>query len=484
MNQLFQAIQQFWSRMGAGLRFAAGLVVVGCVALFAWVTFLNQTSYVTLSSNMALEDLAMARAKLDAQGINYQLDGTTIKVPSDQVDRLRLDLAVSGLPIGGGKGYEIFDESSLGMSPRMQDINHTRAIQGELERTIKQLDPVRSVRIHIVQPDSTPFIREQKPVTASVVLTPKPGASISHGQVDGIIALVSSSVKGLQREHVTVVDSGGRMLSRQVDDPDSAVSSDQLSHQRDVETHLASKAQDILDRVLGYGQAVVRVSAEMKFQHVVEQSETYSPEGKALHEETVMSSKNDASPQPQGVAGAASNLPPVLPTAYSTSSGNSSEETIESKWLVSKTARQSEQKVGSIERLTIAVMLIPPKLEDGTSGEAALGVSLVEAESLVKTAVGYKDGRDDIQVTIGNPMTPVEEVTEETVPWTTQASEILTGGAKFVVALAIFMIPFFWWRMQKQRMAAAAAQMGSMAAEDVRNLETMAEALRTWVDDE
>lgn len=485
-RQFLQQLLQLWGRLGPGMRILAGLVVLAVIGTISWTALRPQT-YVPLYSNLSLEELGSVKAKLDADGTQYKLEGNTVLVDSEKFDKLRVDLAVSGLPLANGKGYELFDSNQIGMSPYIQNINHLRAVQGELERTIKMIESVRQVRVHIVQPDPTPFVREQKPVTASVLVTEKHRGSLTQPQVDGIVALVTTGVKGLQRENVTVVDSlSGRVLSRRANEPGSSVSNEQLEHQREVESHLAMKAQEILDRTFGWNKGVVKVSVNMDFQHIKEQSETYSPEGRALVEEKVQSSKATGADKPQGVAGAAPNLAPVQPTSFTTSSGTSTEENIDSKWLVSKSARVTETKKGSIERITVAVMLydeIPEKNDaDPAAPQPKQRVSKDEVSNLMKQAVGFKEGRDQIQVSVVQPPPVDIEPEKPTTPLHIIIQGWGIGAGSVILAMTVLFSVVLYFRTQNRRLEYEAAQKAAMAGEDIRHLETVAEALRVWVE--
>ena len=397
--------RQFWNNLKPVTKAIYGgtaVVLMGIVAAVGYWS--SRTQYAVLFSKLPSEDAAAIVQKLDADHTSYKLstDGTSILVPTDKVQNIRMNLAVAGLPQGAGKGYELFDTMSMGATPFVQNMNFVRAIQGELARTIMQLEPVASARVHIVQPDPTPFVREEKPVTASVVIKTKPGASLSRAATAGIVALTASSVKGLLPENVTVLDSDGRVLSEKRDPKGGMVSNDQLNYQREVESHLAQNAQEILARLLGPGRAVVRVTAEMSFRHLKETSEKFDPESKVILRESVMSSKIQAVPGPRGPVGAISNIPapPVPVVAVPDPAPNKRDETVETEYAVSRVNRSQEEQQGVIDRLTVAVMLIPPP-GAGDAPADALGITPDEAQSLVKQAVGFKDGRDQIQVSIG-----------------------------------------------------------------------------------
>lgn len=404
LQQFTQQLQQFWSRQSLAGRVVYGGITLTLMALVGGVSYwASQTEYSVLFSGLPAEDADAIVQKLEADRTSYKLTsgGSTILVPSDKVYKVRMTLVAAGLPQGSGKGFELFDQMSMGATPFVQNMNYVRAIQGELARTIMTLEPVAHARVHIVQPEPTPFVREEKPVTASVVIKTKAGATLSRRATAGIVALVAGSVKGLTAENVTVLDSDGQVLSEKHDASRGSASSDQLAYQRDVESHLASKAQEILSRLLGHGRAVVRVTADMSFRHLKETSEKFDPEGKVVTRESLTSSKTTTAAGTRGPAGAVSNIPPGQAAGPSGVGPNKNDETIENEYAVSKVNRQLEEQQGNIDRLTVAVMLIPSPTDADTPPEETLGITPAEAKELVKQAVGYKEGRDQIQVSIG-----------------------------------------------------------------------------------
>ncbi len=146
----------------------------------------------------------------------YQIaeDGKGILVPSDKVYEMRLSLASEGLPQGGGVGFEIFDRKNFGMTEFVQKLNYQRALQGELSRTISQLNGVEQARVHLVMPEKSLFKENEKPATASIVLKMKSNRPLSDNEVQGVVHLVASSIEGMDPEHVTVLDSRGKILSK------------------------------------------------------------------------------------------------------------------------------------------------------------------------------------------------------------------------------------------------------------------------------
>ena len=222
-----------------------------------------------------MEDQAAIVSYLRENKIPYRLDpsANAILMPRGQVYETRLSLAQEGLPRGGSKGFELFDNTSMGLSEFQQRITYVRAIEGELERTIAQMDAVDTVRVSVVIPEQRLFLEQQKPSTASVLLRLRPGTTLGQNQVKSIIHLVSHSVDGLQPEDVTVVDTGGRILSDMIADsmiiypPDgrSSVTSVQRELERQRERELESKARLMLEQVFGPGKVVVRVKVDLDF---------------------------------------------------------------------------------------------------------------------------------------------------------------------------------------------------------------------------
>src|SRR5213079_1397005 len=190
-------------------------VTTALLGFFAFVIMRVTTPQMTtLFTDLSLEDSSAVIKDLERQAIPFELrnDGAVIMVPKDKVTRLRMKLAEGGLPKGGGVGYEIFDKSDvLGATSFVQNINHLRALEGELARTIKALDRVQAARVHLVLPERPLFAREKAEASASIVL--KVRGALEPQQVRAIRHLVASAVNGLKPERVSVVDEAGRLLA-------------------------------------------------------------------------------------------------------------------------------------------------------------------------------------------------------------------------------------------------------------------------------
>src|ERR1700726_4375884 len=190
-------------------------VTAALISFFGFVIMRVTTPQMTtLFTDLSTEDSSGIIKDLERQAIPFELrnDGAVIMVPKDKVTRLRMKLAESGLPKGGGVGYEIFDKSdALGTTSFVQNINHLRALEGELARTIRAIDRVQAARVHLVLPERPLFSREKVEPSASIVL--KVRGTLETQQVRAIRHLVASAVNGLKPERVSVVDEAGRLLA-------------------------------------------------------------------------------------------------------------------------------------------------------------------------------------------------------------------------------------------------------------------------------
>ncbi len=440
-QRFMQQWLQVWQRLSplgrvAVSGFGAAFLIL-VVGVGIWT---STTKYAVLFSGLQVDDAGAITQKLDADRVPYELSngGTTILVSADRVLKTRMSLNVAGLPQGAGKGYELFDGMSMGTTPFVQNLNYVRATQGELARTIMQLDPVATAKVHLVQTDTSVFIRDEKPVTASVFIKTKPGQTLTRKTSAGIVAFLASSVKGLTPENVTLLDSEGRLLSERRDSRSGLASSDQHEYQREVEAELALKAQEILARLLGPGQAVVRVTAEMSFKRIKEQSEKVDPDNRVATRESTTTSKSTGPTGPQGIAGATSNATGA-PKPAPGGGTLKQDETTENEYAVSRTQRQSEENQGMIDRLTIAVILMPVAGDPDADPEESLGITTNEAKELVKQAVGFKEGRDQIQVSLGKPQAVESNAAEEATIATAQKwqnyAHVLKASALAIAAL-------------------------------------------------
>jgi len=269
--------------LSAGKRvLIAGIVLLAAISFAVLIFIANRTDYRPLFTNLTSEDAGEIIKKLKDNKTPYQItpDGKGVMVPSDKVYELRLSLASEGLPQGGGIGFEIFDRKNFGMTEFVQKLNYQRALQGELTRTISQLAGVEQARVHLVIPEKSLFKESEKPATASIVLKMKSNRSLKDSEVQGVVHLVSSSIEGMDPEHVTILDSRGKILSKGgSSDPTARMTSAMQETQRNYEKNLEDRLQTLLDPIVGGGKSVARVSATFDFKKVERIEEKFEIEG-------------------------------------------------------------------------------------------------------------------------------------------------------------------------------------------------------------
>ncbi|HUD51290.1 flagellar basal-body MS-ring/collar protein FliF [Parvibaculum sp.] len=387
------------------------LVTLGAVALsllgfFAYIG-LRMTSepMALLYADVAQEDAGKIGATLDAMKVTYELrgDGSTIYVPESQVLKLRMALATKGLPSGGSVGYEIFDNAdALGTTNFLQNINHLRALEGELSRTIRSIDGIDGVRVHLVLPERELFSRDKRDPSASIVL--KVRGTLSVQQVKAIQQLVASAVEGLTPGHVSIVDERGSLLASGMGDDGQAMITATVEEQRAAyENRLRTHVEDIIQRVVGQDKARVEVTAQMDYNRVTQTSDTYDPNGQVVRStQTVEDKSNNTDGKQAQSVSVGNNLPNANlggsqdqgTTSQQTSNRN--EETV--NYEISRTTKTETLEPGRVKRISVAVLVDGnyTKDADGKSVYAPRSEQeIAKIQALVKSAIGFDDARGD-----------------------------------------------------------------------------------------
>jgi len=343
------------------------IAIVMFVSIGAFVITVNQKDYRTLFSNLSTEDAGKIIASLEEKKVLYKVSsgGDSILVPAEQVSKLRLELASAGLPQSGGVGFEIFDKKNFGVTDFVQQVNYQRALQGELSRTINSLDEIQQSRVHIVVPKKSLFVEKQSKPEVSVVIKLKPGVRLRTSQVEGIAHLVSASIEGLRPEEVTIIDSGGDILSKIGKESQLTSQTDsQIEYQRNIEKNLENRIQSMLENVVGKGKAVARVSATLDFSVVEKTEEAYDPDE------------------------------PVVRSLHSKNGKTDEIINYEINRVISKTM----MPVGKMERLSVAVMVDDVYSRNDKGVEESRPRSKKEIDTLdgiVKRSVGFDAKRGD-----------------------------------------------------------------------------------------
>ena len=280
-----QGFFDFVKSLGAARMAAMAAVTLTLIGFFSFLMIRMTTpQMVPLFSDLSVEDSGAIIKDLERQAIDYQLksDGAIVMVPKDKVARLRMKLAESGLPKGGGVGYEIFDKSdALGATSFIQNINHLRALEGELARTIRGIDRVQAARVHLVLPERPLFSRDKIEATASIVL--KVRGQLEPQQVRAIRHLVATAVNGMKPERVSVIDETGRLLA------DGAAQANALGggggvdeRKQAYENRLRDQVEAIVSSVVGPGHARVQLTADFDLNRITQTSDKYDPDGRVL----------------------------------------------------------------------------------------------------------------------------------------------------------------------------------------------------------
>jgi len=379
-----------------------GAVAAILIGVFAFIIFrVTAPQMTTLYSDLTLEDSGAIVTQLETLGVPFQLQrqGATILVPRERVARLRMQLAEDGLPTGGSIGYEIFDRSdTLGATSFVQNINHLRAMEGELARTITAIDRINSTRVHLVIPERQLFQRDQRPPSASIIVNVR--GALGQSEVRSIQHLVATAVEGLSPERVSIVDETGRLLASGVSSEDEGIVAAALQERVvAIETRLRNQIEEILNSVVGPGRARVRVAADVDFNRTTETTETFDPDGQVVRStqtrEEAASSTEDA--DQVTVGNQLPNAEPGDAEGGSVDQSTSTEEII--NYEISRSTRTEVVEAGRVQRLSVAV-LVDGLYEPNQDGEVVYTPRSQEALDriavLVRSAVGFDAERGDV----------------------------------------------------------------------------------------
>lgn len=377
-----------------------GLAVAVIVVSLMWAL---EPKYQYLFTNLDESDASLIVQDLKQSRIPYKLvkGGTAIMIPEKSVYETRLDLASKGLPKGGtGEGFSLFDKTDFSTSEFVQNINYQRALQNELANTIMSLEQVEYARVHIAMPKESVFIEDEKPAKASIVVKPKQGQIIPPGQVQGIVYLVAKSIRGLDPENISIVDIRGKVLYEGRKDAASInMANNYLDMKRSMESTLQSRAQDLLEKILGPSSAVVKVSADIDMDMVKRVEDNYDPEIHVVRSEELKNASSGAMADSAGIAGTQSNLPTgrggpgSIPDT--TSSGQSN---ILRNYEIGRNQVERVVSPGKVTRLAVSVVVDGTYRTDGKGAKTFVTRTpeeLKRIEDAVKQSVGFSADRED-----------------------------------------------------------------------------------------
>ncbi len=417
VKQTFEKLIQYWSNRTAAQRILlAGLAGSMVIAFLVMIFLLNQPEMRVLYTNMAPEDAARVVELLKASKTPYELreNGTTILVPTEAVYEQRLKVAGEGVMHGQGVGFELFDQLKVGQTDFVQRINYTRALQGELSRTIAEFPQVDKARVHLVLPQKSLFIEEQKKASASVVLTLKRGQKLDAKQLQGVVNLIAMSVEGLTPEHITITDTTGQSLYQPRGDGGlDGMTTTQFEYKNTFEANLENRLEQLLTPIVGPGRSIAKANVELDFSQRTIRKELYDPNATVVRSEqkSEESTSGTAAVDASGVTTTPRGGGAAVPNSnfrgegYSgtESTQKSSRENRTTNYEINKEEQNVVTPVGDLKRQSIAVIV------DGTyekvEGKSTFAFvprkpeELERIKQVVARAAGLDPARgDEIQV--------------------------------------------------------------------------------------
>ena len=451
-----QGLVEFIKTLGATRVMAMAAVAAALIGFFGFIILrVTAVPMTPLFTDLTFEDSSAIVRDLERQAIPYQVrnDGAIIMVPKDSVTRLRMKLAESGLPKGGGVGYEIFDKSdSLGATSFVQNINHLRALEGELARTIRSIDRVAAARVHLVLPERPLFSRERQEPSASIVLKLRGG--LEAQQVRAIRHLAASAVNGLKPTRVSIVDEAGRLLADGADDQTGGLGTGADERKVAYERRLREQIDNIVSSVVGPGRARVQLTADFDFNRITQTTDKFDPEGRVVRSSQTREETLASSEAREGQVTVGNELPGAGQNRQGADNANKSDNRKSEEivnYEISRTTKTEVIEGGRVNRISVAVLV------DGTYARNAQGESIYtprdkdeldRISALVRSAIGFDQKRGD-QVEVVNLRFAElpQNLISEPKSWSDLAQftkeDILRGIELLVMSLLGLIVLFF-----------------------------------------
>lgn len=443
------------------------VVVAAMIAIVSGAWMWGQTpDYRVLYSNLSDRDGGAIIEALQQQNIPYKFaeGGGALLVPSAQVHEVRLRLASQGLPKGGTVGFELMENQKFGTSQFLEQINYQRSMEGELARSMQTLASVESARVHLAIPKPSVFVKEQQKPSASVVLTLHPGRVLDPGQVNAIVHLVSSSIPNMPANSVSVLDQTGTLLSASRDGSAAdGMDATQLKYVRQVEQDYIKRIEDIVAPLTGAANVRAQVTADIDFSFAEQTAETYKPNQPpnqaAIRSTQTMESGNGVS-SPGGVPGALSNQPPApaaapivaatgTPATAAAGISSNMHKEATTNYEVDRTIRHTKLPVGSIRRLSVAIVMNDRSVTDKsgkTTSRPFTASEQAQISTLVKSAMGFDAKRGDTLNLLNSSFNnATSETTVDTTPLWKQPETIALAkdGLKYLLIAGVLLFLVF-----------------------------------------
>ncbi len=409
---LAQSLTGFNGKQSMGLMVAVAAIVALIAGMWMW----GQTpDYRVLYGNLSDRDGGAIIESLQQLNVPYKFaeGGGALLVPANKVHEVRLHLASQGLPKGSLVGFELLEKQKFGTSQFLEQVNYQRALEGELARSMQTLSAVQSARVHLAIPKPTVFVKEQQKPGASVVLTLHPGRTLDAGQINGIIHLISSSVPDMPAKNVTVLDQSGALLNSTKESGAGRMDATQISYVRQIEEDYIKRIEAIIAPLVGAQNVHAQITADIDFAQTEQTAEIFkpnpTPQESTLRSQQSVESSSGSGQNTGGIPGALTNQPPVpavapivaadaavAATAVAANSNTSKESTV--NYEVDRTIRHTKLPVGSIKRLSAAVVVNNRKVTDKDGKVSSVPLSVSEKEqitALVREAMGFDANRGD-----------------------------------------------------------------------------------------
>ena len=463
IEKVIRNFTEFYQSLDSGKKISlvsvGAFIVIGLLAVVLWA---SKTRYKALYNDLNKEDSRKVQIFLKENGISVQTasDEKSVSVPEDMVEVVRLKMMTSGFTFSGTVGYEVFDKQSFGTTSFVQKVNKQRALEGELVKTIKHLRGVKRARVHLNIPESSPFVSEKKPPTASVVLELGRGVSLTEMEIKGIGSLVASSVEGMRPEAVVILDHRGKKLSDNIGDSVTANTANKLALQSKLNRKYEAQIEEILSKVVGAGKVIAKVSVDMDFTESVSTQTSYDDESKAVLSEVKNKQVLQGSrPSPQGIPGARANLPGETPQPGIPETRNDVDKELSTRnYNVPTKVTKSKNPTGRVAKISAAVMVDGKRVPITADGVTTMkyepwsDADIANFQAVVASALGISEKRGD-QITIKNMEFHQEDLSSvEALMREKENRELIKNFIKYtVVGLAISLFffivvrPFIQW---------------------------------------
>ncbi|OFI06804.1 flagellar M-ring protein [Clostridium acetireducens DSM 10703] len=384
LSEWFKKLVEKWKSFSKKKKIAFGVLFVGILATLIYIgVSLGSTKYGVLFSNMDKTDSSAVYNKLKEKKVDVKVEGNNILVPKDEVDKIRMEV-MSEVPLtNGSQGFEILDKNKFGTTEEEMKINYQRALQGELERTIKAFPEVQDSRVHLVLPSDTAFVKDVTPGNAAVTVKLKPEKSLSTEQVKAIVSLVSGSTKNIPKDNVKIIDSNMQELTANLFDEEDKEATTPLEKQhqlkKEYEKNLESKVLNLLEPVYGKGKIQVKINADLDFDAVQRDATDYNTRNVVVSEHSV----RDRNTENENGAGVGNDPNQNRIANENNNNAVSTHEENTRNYNVPKVEEKTIKAPGSVNRITTSVII------DGTLDPA----ERASVNNVVSGAVGFNANR-------------------------------------------------------------------------------------------